>query len=75
MPYPSSTKVPSSWADDVGVVVDSLLKSGGKYHGKTVVIMADLIAQEEMLSIWAKGMSSTQACLSESASNMIKSSV
>jgi hypothetical protein len=63
MPYPASTKVPSSWADDVGVIVDILLKGGDKYHAETVALVADLITQEEMLSIWAKGMSLVCHCL------------
>jgi len=63
MPYPASTKVPSSWADDVGVIVDILLKGGDKYHGKTVALVADLITQEEMLSTWAKGMLLVCHCL------------
>ncbi|TVY75830.1 NmrA-like family domain-containing protein [Lachnellula suecica] len=53
MPYPSTTRFPSASADDVGVVVDSLLRSGKKYHGKTVTLVAEMLSQADTLESWA----------------------
>lgn len=53
MPFPSSTQVPACSPDDTGVVVDAILKSGSKYYGKRVVLIADTSSQEELVSIWA----------------------
>ncbi len=55
MPYPTSASFPCTWADDTGVVVDSLLRSGNKHHGKTVVLIAEKLTQEKALSTWAQG--------------------
>lgn len=54
MPFSGASEIPSAWADDVGPVVDALLKSGDKYYQKTVSVVADPLSQEKMLDIWAK---------------------
>lgn len=55
MPYPASSRFPTLWVDDAGVLVDTILKAGDIYHGKTVVMMTPISSQEEALAIWAKG--------------------
>jgi hypothetical protein len=58
MPYPAKSRIPVVWADDVAPVVDAILKAGDKYHGKTVGLFYDSLAQDEMLAVWAKRMPS-----------------
>lgn len=48
-----STRFPRVWADDTGVVIDSVLRSGNRYHGKTVVLTTENPTAEETLSTWA----------------------
>jgi len=54
MPFSGSLGIPTSWADDVGPVVDRVLKSGDKYHGKVISLVGEIISHEDMLSVWAK---------------------
>ena len=58
MPYPSSKCAPCSSAGDTGVLVDSLLRSGGKRHGGTVVLIAEHLTADYMLSVWKESTSS-----------------
>ncbi|TVY35939.1 NmrA-like family domain-containing protein [Lachnellula occidentalis] len=53
MPYPRSTRFPSTSADDTGVVVDSILRAGTKYYGKIVALATELSQQDDMLALWA----------------------
>jgi hypothetical protein len=55
MPHPSSTRVPVASSDDVGVVVDAIVKGGEKYYGKAVTVVGDLMPEEDRLKIWAEG--------------------
>jgi hypothetical protein len=54
MPFPGSTQVPACSPGDAGVVVDTILRSGSKYHEKKVAIIADTSSQEDLVSIWAE---------------------
>ncbi|TVY33629.1 NmrA-like family domain-containing protein, partial [Lachnellula subtilissima] len=56
MPYPSSTRIPSTSADDTGVVVDSILRAGPEYYGKTITLASESSPQEDMLALWANRM-------------------
>ena len=56
MPYPPSTRFPSAWADDTGVVVDSVLRAGTKYHGKTITLATEVLPQDSTLASWAERM-------------------
>jgi hypothetical protein len=55
MPYPAETRVPSSSADDAGVVVDAIAKGGEKYFGKIVAIISELISEGQTMEVWGKG--------------------
>jgi hypothetical protein len=52
MPYPPTTRFPSAWADDTGVVVDRILRAENKYHGKTIALAAEMLSQDDTLAAW-----------------------
>jgi hypothetical protein len=53
-PYASSARIPSVSPTDTGVVVDTVLKGGKKYHGKVVAVYSEWISDKEKLEIWAE---------------------
>lgn len=54
MPFDGNVGIPMAWADDVGPVVDGVLKGGEELKGKTVAVVGEVMGHEEMLDVWSK---------------------
>jgi hypothetical protein len=55
MPYPSTSPFPMVSPEDVGVVIATILDSGGKYYGKWISVISEHLTDDEKLVPWTKG--------------------
>jgi hypothetical protein len=41
--------------DETGIVVDTIILGGKKFHGRTVSIISEFLSDERKLRIWGEG--------------------
>lgn len=55
MPHASNDAISMTSSQDIGAVVDAILRGGSKYHNQSVALVAERLTEEKKLDIWSKG--------------------